>query len=41
MLFDYVLAVTLSESGIAQDAADKWISSGDELRMSAGWSCYC
>lgn len=41
MLSDYVVAVTLSESDIAQDVADKWIASGNELRMSAGWSCYC
>lgn len=40
MLSDYVVAVTLSESDFAQDVADKWIASGDELRMSAGWSCY-
>lgn len=41
MLSDYVVAVTLAESDIAQDVADKWIASGEELRMSAGWSCYC
>ncbi|MFS0599603.1 DNA alkylation repair protein [Peribacillus frigoritolerans] len=41
MLSDYVVAVTLSESDIAQEVSDKWITSGDELRMSAGWSCYC
>ncbi|WP_061809067.1 DNA alkylation repair protein [Rossellomorea vietnamensis] len=41
MLSDYVVAVTLSEAPIAQDVADKWIASGDELKMSAGWSCYC
>ncbi|MGG3470050.1 DNA alkylation repair protein [Neobacillus pocheonensis] len=41
MLSDYVVAVTLSETNIAQDVADKWIASGEELRMSAGWSCYC
>ncbi|MBL3641666.1 DNA alkylation repair protein [Bacillus sp. RHFB] len=41
MLSDYVVAVTLSESGIAQEVSDKWIASGEELRMSAGWSCYC
>ncbi|WP_212974643.1 DNA alkylation repair protein [Bacillus sp. J14TS2] len=41
MLSDYVVAVTLSESPIAQDVADKWISSKEELKMSAGWSCYC
>lgn len=41
MLSDYVVAVTLAESAIAQEVADKWIASGDELRMSGGWSCYC
>src|SRR4051794_32947874 len=41
MLSDYVVAVTLSESDIAQAVADKWIGSGQELRMSAAWSCYC
>lgn len=41
MLSDFVVAVTLSEAKIAQEVADKWIASGDELRMSAGWSCYC
>nr|WP_156285131.1 DNA alkylation repair protein [Paenibacillus sp. NEAU-GSW1] len=41
MLSDYVVAVTLSESDIAQEVSDKWIASGDELKMSAGWSCYC
>ena len=41
MLSDYVVAVTLAEADIAQDVADKWIASGEELRMSGGWSCYC
>lgn len=41
MLSDYVVAVTLAEADIAQEVADKWIASGDELRMSGGWSCYC
>ncbi|MFB5089124.1 DNA alkylation repair protein [Psychrobacillus sp. PGGUH221] len=41
MLSDYVVAVTLAEADIAQDVADKWIISGEELKMSAGWSCYC
>jgi 3-methyladenine DNA glycosylase AlkD len=41
MLSDYVVAVTLAEADIAQEVADKWIASGKELRMSAGWSCYC
>ncbi len=41
MLSDYVVAVTLAETEFAQAVADKWIASGEELRMSAGWSCYC
>lgn len=41
MLSDYVVAVTLAEADRAQEVADKWIASGEELRMSAGWSCYC
>ncbi|WP_404357384.1 DNA alkylation repair protein [Cytobacillus firmus] len=41
MLSDYVVAVTLAEADIAQEVADKWIESGEELRMSGGWSCYC
>lgn len=41
MISDFVVAVTLSESDIAQPVADKWIASGHELRMSAGYSCYC
>ncbi len=41
MLSDYVVAVTLAESDIAQEVADSWIASGEELRMSGGWSCYC
>lgn len=41
MISDFVVAVTLSETDIAQEVADKWIASGEELKMSAGWSCYC
>lgn len=41
MLSDYVVAVTLAETSIAQDVADKWMTSGEDLKMSAGWSCYC
>jgi 3-methyladenine DNA glycosylase AlkD len=41
MLSDFVVAVTLAETKFAQVVADKWIASGEELRMSAGWSCYC
>ncbi|HOG47931.1 MAG TPA: DNA alkylation repair protein [Anaerolineae bacterium] len=40
MLSDYVVAVTLAETDIAQQVADRWIPSGQELYMSAGWSCY-
>lgn len=41
MLSDYVVAVTLAEADISQEVSDKWIASGEELKMSAGWSCYC
>ncbi|WP_438350765.1 DNA alkylation repair protein [Paenibacillus sp. FA6] len=41
MLSDFVVAITLAETDIAQEVADKWIASGEELKMSAGWSCYC
>ncbi|MEK4509575.1 DNA alkylation repair protein [Paenibacillus sp. FSL K6-2524] len=41
MLSDFVVAVTLAEADIAQEVADKWIASGEELKMSAGWNCYC
>ncbi len=41
MLSDFVVAVTLAETEIAQVVADKWLASGEDLRMSAGWSCYC
>ncbi|CAM4492045.1 3-methyladenine DNA glycosylase AlkD [Paenibacillus endophyticus] len=41
MISDFIVAVTLSETDIAQEVADKWIASGEELKMSAGWSCYC
>ncbi len=40
MISDYVVAVTLAETEIAQSVADEWIESGKELYMSAGWSCY-
>lgn len=40
MLSDYVVAVTLAETEFAQSVADRWIESGKELYMSAGWSCY-
>ena len=40
MISDYIVAVTLAETDFAQDVADKFIASGNELVMSAGWSCY-
>ena len=40
MLSDYVVAVTLSESDIAQAVADRWLDSTQELFRSAAWSCY-
>jgi len=41
MLSDFVVSVTLSETNIAQEVSDKWIGSGEDLKMSAGWNCYC
>lgn len=40
MISDYIVAVTLAETDIAFAVADRWIDSGKELTMSAGWSCY-
>ncbi len=40
MLSDFVVAVTLAESDLAQPVANRWIRSGDENRASAGWACY-
>jgi len=40
MLSDWVVAVTLAEANCAQAVSDRWIGSGLELPMSAGWSCY-
>jgi hypothetical protein len=41
MMSDYVVAVTLAETDFAQEVSDRWIDSGKELYMSAGWCCYC
>lgn len=41
MLSDFVVAVTLSESDIAEEVADEWINSEEDLRKSGGWSTYC
>ncbi len=40
MISDFIVAVTLAETNIAFAVADRWIDSGRELTMSAGWSCY-
>lgn len=41
MMSEYVVAVVLAETPFAQTVADRWIDSGRDLYMSAGWSCYC
>lgn len=41
MISDYIVAVTLAETDIAQQVADRWIASGKERYLSAGYSCYC
>ncbi len=40
MIADYVIAVSLSETDVAFHIANKWIDSGDDLKMSAGYSIY-
>ncbi len=40
MLSDFVVAVTLAESDIAQPLATAWMRSADENRASAGWACF-
>lgn len=40
MISDYVVAVTLAETDIAFGVADRWLDSGKDLTMSAGWSCF-
>ncbi|GAB6109856.1 DNA alkylation repair protein [Fusibacter bizertensis] len=40
MISDFVVAVTLAETDFAQEVADQFIKSGDDLKMSAGWSTY-
>lgn len=41
MISDFIVAVTLAETDIAQAVSDRWIKSGRELYVSAGYSCYC
>lgn len=40
MVSDFVVAVTLAESDLAQSVAERWILGADENRASAGWACY-
>lgn len=37
---DYIVAVTLTKAPFAQQLADKWIASDQEVYNSAGWACY-
>jgi 3-methyladenine DNA glycosylase AlkD len=41
MISDFIVAVTLAESDLAQTVSDRWIASGRDLHVSAGCSCYC
>lgn len=41
MISDFIVAVTLAETNFAQKVSDKWIATGKELYVSAGYSCYC
>lgn len=40
MVGDFIVAVTLAESDLAQQVANRWIRSEDERRRSAGWATY-
>lgn len=40
MISEFIVAVTLAETEIAFSVADRWIDSGEELEVAAGWSCY-
>lgn len=41
MISDFIVAVTLAEADIAQVVSDHWIATGNDLYVSAGYSCYC
>ncbi len=41
MISDYIVAVTLAETDFAMEVSNKWIATGKELYVSAGYSCYC
>jgi len=40
MLSDFVVAVTLAESELAQVIANRWVRGDDAIRAAAGWACY-
>lgn len=40
MISDFIVAVTLSETAFAQEVADRYIKSTEDLIQSAGWSTY-
>jgi 3-methyladenine DNA glycosylase AlkD len=40
MVSDFIVAVTLAESELAQAVAGRWVRSGDEERAGAGWACW-
>jgi hypothetical protein len=41
MISDFIVAVTLAEMDFAQAVSDRWIQTGNELFVSAGYGCYC
>ncbi len=41
MISDFIVAVTLAETDFAQAVSNRWIATGKELYVSAGYSCYC
>lgn len=40
MIGDYTVSIVLADSPLAFTIADKWITSGEEIKMSAGWCAY-
>ena len=40
MLSDFVVAICLVEADFNLELAEEWINSGNELKMSAGWSTF-
>lgn len=40
MISNFIVSVTLAEAPCAEEVADQFIASGEDLKMAAGWSCY-